>query len=152
MIPAHAPVTHGLLVRLRSAVIAVSGAAFVYMAVMTMEPSLYTYLLSLPAAGIVLITAWHRVNVAGSKHGKLAWDVRRSGLIMTAIFALGVIAWPLLEGAWTPWIVVIGIWGFANTWLTTPDQPPWHKRVFGPITPEDRNSDYRRRKTDGFPS
>lgn len=132
-----APIT--MTARLKSAVFALLAATFVYMAIMTMEPSIYTYLLSLPAAGIVLITAWARVNVSGEQHGKLAWDIRRTGLILTALFALGVLAWPLLYGTWTPWLVVIGIWGFANTWLTTPDQPPWFTRVFGPITPEEKS-------------
>ncbi len=137
--------------RLRVGLFAMAAAVFVYLAVMLIPPGLFTYLLTLPAAGIVLITAWSRVNALGIELASTVWNVRRGGLILTALFAMGVIAWPLLQGEWTPWIVVIGIWGFAKTWLTTPHQPPWKTLVFGPYVAR-ANENPHRRKEDDFDS
>lgn len=117
--------------RIKAGVFALAFAVTAYSAIVVIPAGTFTYLLALPAAGIVLITAWYRVNAVGVEMATTLWNVRRGGLILSAVFALSVFVWPWIQGEWTPWPVVIGIWGYAMTWLTTPNQEPWVVLVFG---------------------
>lgn len=136
---------HDAKERAKTGVLAMTFALGIYAAVMVIPPGLFTYLLSLPPAGIVILTAWHRINALGIEVANTHWNVRRSGLIFTAMFGFAVLIWPWLQGEWTPWIVVIGIWGYAKTWLTTPNQPPWREDVFGPVRTSKAQHPHRRK-------
>ncbi len=139
--------------RIRVGLYAAALALLIYGGIMFIEPGMFTYLLTLPAAGIILITSWARINDLSIDMAGTAWNVRRAGLVLVSLFACGVAVWPFLYGTWTPWLVVFGVWGFAMTWLTTPHQPPWKTYIFGDyINPEYRTPERHRRNTDDFDS
>ncbi len=90
-----------------------------------------TYLFSVPPCVVLIITALARVNDMSADMDSAAWNVRRSGLVLTALYAVGQITVPVLAADWPTWRTVIGLWGFALVWMTSPHQPPWARYVWG---------------------
>lgn len=115
--------------------------AGVYLGAALLRPGLATYLLSLPPALVIAVTALARVNDIGPEHMAWRWHVRRTSLVMAGTGAVMVIGAPLTETGYAiPWWGVVLIWGVGGAWLTTPGQPPWEDYITGK---------YRRPRADG---
>lgn len=87
--------------------------------------------LSVPALLIVMITAIARAaDIRGSC---LRNFVRRMGFILAAAGAFSLMLAPVLgySNSYPSWRAVTLYWGFALTWLTTPNMPPWWNYVSG---------------------
>lgn len=101
------------------------------------------YLLSLPAVVVIMLTAIARLNDVTRTQTGIRWNVRRAGLFSSAIFAIVFIAAPFTEsGRELPvsWVTMLGLYGWAKVWLTTPGMPPWDVYIIGL---------HRQPKTDG---
>lgn len=93
-------------------------------------PSIWSYIVALPALAVILITAIARVNDIDKSLASKRWQVRRAGLSVTAGASAALLAAPL-AGASMSWGTAALIWGFALTWLTTPEMPPWWRWISG---------------------
>lgn len=122
---------HGPLARLMGAAYAMVLVVSVYLCSVYIADGWMTYLLSVPACVVLIITALVRVNDMSIDMSSKAWNVRRAGLILVALYAVGQITVPVLVKDWPSWQSVIGLWGFALVWLTSPHQPPWGQYVWG---------------------
>lgn len=91
-----------------------------------------SWLCSLPALGIVIITAVARLDDIKPEQHQKRWQMRRWGLMLTAIGAATVAINPIFAG-WSSmsWRGAMLFWGFALTWLTTPEMPPWWRFITG---------------------
>ncbi len=125
-------VAHGPLAQFKGGAYAMVLVLCAYIASVYIADGWMTYLLSVPPCAILIITALARVNDLSVDLNSAAWNVRRAGLILTALYAVGQITVPVLVKDWPSWQTVIGLWGFALVWLTSPHQPPWLKYVWGP--------------------
>lgn len=93
------------------------------------------YWLAVPALIVIIITAVVRGNNMPKAMTGFRWNARRIGLLGIASFAVMVLAAPFTESRWNFHQVdiplLLGIWGWALTWMTTPGMPPWHRYVLG---------------------
>lgn len=92
------------------------------------------YLLALPAVLVIMLTAIARLNDLTKKERGIRWNVRRSGFFFAAIFAIVFVAAPFTEsGRDLPvnWVTVLGLYGWAKVWVTTPGMPPWDAYITG---------------------
>lgn len=102
--------------------------ALLYLLTVLVQPGWVTYALSSMALMVIWLTAVARVNDI-HQSGK-RWHVRRLGLVLCGTGAIALIAMPLFPSAGFPtWGEVYMHWGFAATWLTTPNMPPWHRYI-----------------------
>lgn len=94
-------------------------------------PSWLTWCVTLPAWAIVGLTAAARLYDI-TELGK-RWHVRRLGMILVASGALALAVAPLLgySNSFPTWRGSCIYWGFALSWLTTPNMPPWWKYISG---------------------
>lgn len=94
-------------------------------------PSWLTWALTLPAWVIIGLTAAARLHDI-IELGK-RWFIRRLGMILVASGALALIVAPLLgySNSFPTWRDSCMYWGFALSWLTTPNMPPWWKYISG---------------------
>lgn len=92
--------------------------------------TMLSYALALPALAVILITAIARVNDIDKELDSTRWQVRRAGLSIVAGASAALIAAPF-AGAYMSWGTAALIWGFALTWLTTPEMPPWWRWISG---------------------
>ena len=96
----------------------------------SLGPSMWSYIVALPALAIILITAIARVNDISKELQSKRWQVRIVGLSVAAGASAALLAAPL-AGAYMSWGTTALIWGFALTWLTTPEMPPWWRWISG---------------------
>ena len=96
----------------------------------SLEPGWGSYLTSLPAAGIMGLTALVRANDITMEKSEWHWQLRKLGFAMAGIGAALYVLSPLLQAGFPSWRSVIVVWGVALTWLTTPNQPPWAQYIF----------------------
>lgn len=94
-------------------------------------PSWITWFATVPAWIIVGLTAAARLHDI-TELGK-RWFVRRLGMILVASGALALITAPVLgySNSFPTWRSSCIYWGFALSWLTTPNMPPWWKYISG---------------------
>jgi len=94
-------------------------------------PSWLTWAATVPAWVIIGLTASARLHDI-TELGK-RWFIRRLGMILAASGALALIAAPLLgySNSFPTWRGSCMYWGFALSWLTTPNMPPWWKYISG---------------------
>lgn len=95
------------------------------------KPSWFTWAITVPAWAIVGVTASARL-LDITEIGK-RWFVRRLGMILVASGVLALIAAPMLgySNSFPTWRSSCIYWGFALSWLTTPNMPPWWKYISG---------------------
>ena len=94
-------------------------------------PSWLTWALTLPAwiiTGLTAAARLHDITELGKR-----WFIRRLGMILVASGALALIVAPLLgySNSFPTWRGSCLYWGFALSWLTTPNMPPWWKYING---------------------
>ena len=105
------------------------GALFLYLTGTTIESGWVTYAIQLPALFIIAVTALARVNdISENKKGHV-WNLRRLGLSFSGAAAVSMMFTPWMYEEFPSWRGLLLAWGFAMTWITTPDQPPWWKKI-----------------------
>ncbi len=114
---------------LLAAVTMVVAMVAVWLLTSTLQPSLTTYYLSLPALLFLWITAVARVNDIDSPGAR--WQIRRGGLILAVGGTVAMGLEPLYGGAYPTRGELFLLYGFVGTWLTTPNMPPWWRYVAG---------------------
>ena len=122
--------------RLKTKVIsALSAAACLsaaYIVLWQEEPSILNWLLGVPAALIVAITALVRAN--DIPHEVTSWrgHLRRAGFVLAGVGSINWLVMPFGDrGHWPQWYSLLLLWGMAASWLTTPGMPPWWGYVTG---------------------
>ena len=119
----------------KSAIAGTAIAAVVLLAIFTLGPgagpSWLTWAATVPAWVIVGLSAAARL-LDITELGK-RWLVRRIGMILVASGAWALIVSPLLgySNSFPTWRTSCMYWGFALSWLTTPNMPPWWKYISG---------------------
>lgn len=104
----------------------------VFLASSFIHDGFVTYLLTVPALIIIVITAYARVNDIGPDKIGIRWELRKIGLILAGMGAVTILTAPFSTGAFYPtWRGLVLIWGFSLTWLTTPEMPPWWDYITG---------------------
>lgn len=96
-----------------------------------LPPSWLTWGAAVPAWIVIGLTAaarLHDITDLGKR-----WFIRRLGMILVASGALALILAPLLgySNSFPTWRSSCIYWGFALSWLTTPNMPPWWKYING---------------------
>lgn len=83
------------------------------------------------AAALILITALARLNDIRRTQTSKRWWVRRVGLLFVSVSMVMMIAsyFTVATPYWNQVTRLIGLWGFALTWITTPGMPPWWRYV-----------------------
>ncbi len=122
--------SHGPLARFKAGAYVMVLVMCAYIGSATVPEGWLTYVLSVIPCAILIITALARVNDLSIDMASTAWNVRRAGLILTALYAVTQLTLPLFSAEWPSWGTVIGLWGFALVWLTSPHQPPWMRYVW----------------------
>lgn len=125
-------------IRKRTTIHAIAGAltlgviAAAYLLGVFVAPGLVSHLASIIPLGVLCITAIARVNDIGEDKVEKRWHVRRAGLSIVAGASAIAILGPLAGlSAFPTWETVALYWGFALTWLTTPEMPPWWRWISG---------------------
>lgn len=97
---------------------------------MTFGQFLYALVSSI-AAIIILITAVARLNDIKKAQSSKRWWLRRLGLAMIIAAMMMVVSSYFVVGTpyWVPIQRLLGLWGFALTWITTPGMPPWWRYI-----------------------
>lgn len=116
--------------KLLSAVSALACLAIAYYAIEQPYPSVAAWVVGLPAAAIVSITAVVRGNEIPVEVDSWRSHLRRAGFFFSGIGAVNFIMTPLIWG-WPSWYSLLLLWGIAAAWLTTPNMPPWWDYVTG---------------------
>lgn len=105
------------------------------------EPGLVTYAVSLPALAVIATTALARVNDIKKENHEWQWQLRRVGLTLVGTAAVVGVYSPITDPTTYPtWKTLVLYYGFALTWLTTPNMPPWWKYISG-AAPEKLSGD-----------
>lgn len=98
----------------------------VYWLSKVVQPGWATYLLMLPAALLVVITAYARLNAIGPELMGWVWQVRRMGFLIIGIGSITLVGLPFMASPRFPsWTGVLVMWGLSMNWLTTPNAVPW---------------------------
>lgn len=125
-------------IRKRTTIHAIAGAltlgviAAAYLLGVFVAPGLVSHLASIIPLGVLCITAIARVNDIGEDKVEKRWHARRAGLSIVAGASAIAILGPLAGlSAFPTWETVALYWGFALTWLTTPEMPPWWRWISG---------------------
>lgn len=116
--------------RLRAGCFCLLVLVLIYIASVTVPPGWLTYALSVPALLVILLTAFARVSDIGTGLTSAFWNVRRMGLVLAGAYAVWVLSVPLYGGQFPTWRNLIGMWGFALVWLTSPYLPPWQVYIW----------------------
>lgn len=96
------------------------------------QPGFVSYLASIIPLGVICVTAIARVNDIPKNKVSKRWQLRRAGLSITAGASAIALLGPLAGVATMPtWEIVALYWGFAITWFTTPEMPPWWRWISG---------------------
>lgn len=84
-------------------------------------------ILSVIAALVIFITAVARLNDIKRTQTTKRWWVRRLGLFLVIVSMVMLISsyFTISAPYWNSIMSLTGLWGFALTWLTTPNMPPW---------------------------
>lgn len=94
--------------------------------------NLLSYMAGLIALTVVLVTAVARLNDIGRHQMSKRWHVRRLGFIMVVVGCVTVGAAPLYSGQiGFHWTALTLFWGYALTYFTTPNMPPWWRYITG---------------------
>lgn len=105
-----------------------TAAAWVFSS--TFPPGLISYLVTLPASLVVIVTALARINDIGPSKVGWIWQVRRIGLALCGASAVAFVAGPWSEHALYPtWMGCAMMWGLALAWIASPNMPPWWEYV-----------------------
>lgn len=90
-----------------------------------------TWGLSLPPLAIIILTALARAYDIRDLSAR--GFIRKMGMVLVAASAASLLVSPLLgyTSSFPLWRSVLLYWGFALSWLTTPNMPPWWKYVSG---------------------
>lgn len=95
-------------------------------------PGWASWLASIPALIIVFVTAIARLDTISQDKVNLNWQMKRTGFVLIASLAVVYGYIPFSNQPLFPtWLLTGLMWGFALTWLATPNQPPWWKFVTG---------------------
>jgi hypothetical protein len=88
-------------------------------------------LLFLFPALIILVTAVARLNDIKRDQRSPMWWARRVGLGATSVGMLMFLASFFAEPTryWNETMKLAVLWGFALTWITTPNMVPWYKYI-----------------------
>lgn len=106
--------------------------AAAYLLGVFVAPGLVSHLASIIPLGVMCITAIARVNDIKVDKVETRWHVRRAGLsIVAGASAIAILGTVAGLAAYPTWETVALYWGFALTWLTTPEMPPWWKWIAG---------------------
>lgn len=106
--------------------------AVAYAAGAVIEAGIGTYLASLPALAVLALTSLARVNDIGEDKTDWHWQLRRIGLTLVGVAAVVLACTPLVHTeAYPTWKGLAMYYGFALTWITTPNMPPWWRYVSG---------------------
>lgn len=98
----------------------------------TFPPGMVSYLVTLPACIVVIITALARINDIRPYRTGWVWQARRVGLALCGAGAAAFIAGPFSEHSLYPtWIGAATLWGLATSWVTSPNMPPWWAYISG---------------------
>lgn len=83
------------------------------------------------AAFLILITALARLNdIKRTQSGKRWWSRRLGLLFVTVSMVMFIASYFTVEAPyWSQIRQLLGLWGFAITWITTPGMPPWWKWI-----------------------
>lgn len=83
------------------------------------------------AAFVILITALARLNDIKRSQNSKRWWVRRIGLLFVSVSMVMMIAsyFTVATPYWNQVMRILGLWGFALTWVTTPGMPPWWRWI-----------------------
>lgn len=137
----------------RGAIFAITLVVLVYLVTIFGPPAGWlTYSLTLFPLVVILLTAIARLNDISNERVGAYWNVRRCGLLLVGLFGANVAIGPFQNVPDFPnWWRVVGIWGFALTWLTSPHQPPWKEYIWR-NRPVEEDNHLCRRKTDNFDS
>ena len=115
------------------ALIVICGLAL-YLGGITIEAGLASYLASIPALLVLAVTALARVNDIKRSNVGWLWQARRVGLVAVGAAAITFLHAPLFDVTASPtWKDLLMYYGFALTWITTPNMPPWWKYVSGEV-------------------
>lgn len=102
----------------------------IYVIIILVRQGWATYLLTMPPAIVVLITAWVRLDDIDRHLSGFFWHMRRMGLTFIGTTAAMVLSGPFTYTAYFPTkFMMIGMWGLAFCWITTPGLIPWWKLV-----------------------
>lgn len=84
-------------------------------------------ILSLIPAFVILVTAVARLNDIKRTQNSKRWWIRRVGLLFVSVSMVMFVASYFTIGTpyWNLVMKFLGLWGFALTWLTTPNMKPW---------------------------
>lgn len=88
------------------------------------------YVAAVPALVVTLITAVARLNDIDQEDTSKRWHVRRAGLSIVAASSAAMLFAPVMGVHMSLGCVALA-WGFALTWLTTPEMPPWWRWISG---------------------
>lgn len=88
-------------------------------------------ILCIIAAFLILITAVARLNDIKKVQSSKRWWTRRLGLLFISVSMVMFIAsyFTTATPYWNDICQLLGLWGFALTWITTPGMPPWWKWI-----------------------
>lgn len=105
--------------------------AVFYPIALSLRPGWGTWLLTAPAFCIIMITAMARLR--DIQHMGKRWQLRRLGLIFVGSGALVFCIDPFVGRLemFPSWKTTLLSWGFALSWLTTPNMPPWWRYISG---------------------
>ncbi|QKW95606.1 hypothetical protein AXL3_25 [Stenotrophomonas phage vB_SmaS-AXL_3] len=83
------------------------------------------------AAFVILITALARLNDIKRSQKSKRWWVRRVGLLFVSVSMVMMIMsyFTVATPYWNQVMRILGLWGFALTWVTTPGMPPWWRWI-----------------------
>lgn len=88
--------------------------------------------IALPANVVIANTALARINDMGIKKKSAIWQWRRLGLMLAGVASITAVLGPFAETPLFPnWRGVLLAWGFAISWLTSPNMPPWWNTITG---------------------
>lgn len=121
---------HTAVINTLPLVITCSVIAALYMLGVIVKPGLLTWAASVPPLGLIAVTALARVNDIKKGRTGALWQARRVGLSLTGTAACVLLCAPLVDTSSSPtWKGLMMYYGFALTWLTTPNMPPWWKYI-----------------------
>lgn len=103
-----------------------------YLLSVMVPPGLVTFWISTVALALIWFTAVARVNDIGAELHTARWHVRRLGLVLVGCGCIGVINQITQDwNKYPTWNEVVLRVGFALTWMTTPNMPPFFHFIAG---------------------
>lgn len=116
---------HSDIAVLRSEAVPLIASALVllglYALSISVEPGWGTFLISVPAFVVAMVTALERANVICPRCVGLRWHFRRVAFVLLGLAAVWLVSMPLGDTPKFPeWHEVFFYWGTAGAFLTTP--------------------------------